>query len=110
MDIGFEVVERRDGTYRVRTEGMGRRGRPEIEVTSVGAGQVEAATQLLRRVIESTTQSPLYAGQTIHLSEQLAIHLEEAEHLPAASFARALGATDRTIMRVLVGGTEYFST
>lgn len=104
VDVGFDVLKREDGTLRVRTSGMGRRGRPEIELSDVLPAQFDVATELLGRVIQSVAERPLVPGQPMWLADDVAVELRESEHMPVGFLARALGASDRTVMRITDAG------
>ncbi len=103
-DVGFEVQEHADGTVRVRTHGMGRRGRPEIEVENLAPAQVAAARDLLSRIAATVSKRPVFSGQLMYVADDLSVELRESEHMQVGFLARAFGASDRTVMRITDAG------
>jgi hypothetical protein len=104
VELEFEVKERWNGKLRIRTTGMARRGRPEMEIADVAPAQAAVARELLTRVARVASKSPVVDGALLSLGDEISVELEESEHVPAGFLARTLGGSDLTVMRVTDAG------
>ena len=104
-DVDLEVMQSQDGTFRVRTSGLGRFGRPEIEVARVEQTQVTIAGDLLRRLADRLSGRPAYDGQRVSVGDDdLVVELQEGDCSRAPQMSRAFEGRDRTILRVTDAG------
>lgn len=101
--LEIEAWPQGEGKYRLRTNGLKRRGRAEIEIDEVSEAQVEEAARLVKKVADEVTQRPAQPRYTLALddSESLVVRLVETEHEPAGVFGRLLGASDRVVMKMV---------
>lgn len=105
MKLEIEKSVSPDGTHLLRTRGLRRKGRPEIEVEAPSSASLDESQELIVRVARLVAESPARGACVLDLPGDgdrppTSVALREARSEPSGLFGRGWGLPEQTVFRV----------